>query len=106
MQFKLPKLCSCNVTVLWQELLDCVSEGDGEPFDSLEDRAVDSGQSSYQEPLRLDDSFPSTVFIAGLPKALWSNGGRSPVTEVGNDKYDKLLGVLTKLITKWGPQTW
>ncbi|CAL1165570.1 unnamed protein product, partial [Cladocopium goreaui] len=60
-----------------EELLDCVSDGDGEPLDSLE------------APLRLDDSFPCSIFIAGVPK-------------VSKEKYDKLFNVLSKLINKYG----
>eukprot|EP00434_Breviolum_minutum_P024510 symbB.v1.2.021649.t1/scaffold1746.1/size103363/7 len=60
-----------------EELLDCVSDGDGEPLDSLE------------APVKLDDSFPSTIFIAGVPK-------------VSKEKYDKLFNVLSKLINKYG----
>ena len=37
--------------------------------------------------MKLDDSFPSTIFIAGVPK-------------VSKEKYDKLFNVLSKLIDK------
>lgn len=60
-----------------EDLLDFVSSGDGEPFDSLE------------PPLQLDTSFASSVVITGIPK-------------VPKEKYDKLLGVLSKLIDKHG----
>ena len=40
-----------------------------------------------EAPVKLDDSFPSTIFIAGVPK-------------VSKEKYDKLFNVLSKLINK------
>jgi len=60
-----------------QDLLDFVSEGEGEDYDSLE------------APIQVDETFPTTLFIGGLPK-------------VGKAKFDKLLSVLSKLIGKYG----
>jgi len=58
--------------------MDFMSEGDGEHPDDIE------------APNTLDESFPSTVLIANVPK-------------VGKEKYDKLIGVLGKIIDKYGP---
>jgi len=60
------------------EVLDFVSEGEGDDLDTLE------------PPIHLDESFPSTVVICNVPK-------------VGQAKYQKLMGVLGKLIDKYGP---
>ncbi|CAJ1401147.1 unnamed protein product [Effrenium voratum] len=60
-----------------EDLLDYVSEGDGEPLDSLE------------APLTLDESFKCTIFVAGVPK-------------VPKEKYDRLMGVLSKVFNKYG----
>jgi len=59
------------------ELIDFLSEGEGENFDDLE------------EPPVMDESFPGTIMICGLPK-------------VEQKKYDKLLSVVSKLIDKSG----
>jgi len=59
------------------ELLDFVSEGDGEDIDTLE------------APVHVDEKFPTTVFICNVPK-------------VGKAKYDMLMRVLGKLIDKYG----
>mmetsp|Transcript_25397 Transcript_25397/g.67481 ORF Transcript_25397/g.67481 Transcript_25397/m.67481 type:complete len:707 (-) Transcript_25397:283-2403(-) len=61
-----------------QDVLDFVSEGEGDDLDSLE------------PPIYLDESFPATVVICNVPK-------------VGQAKYQKLMGVLGKLIDKYGP---
>lgn len=60
-----------------EDILDFVSTGDGEPFESLE------------APIQLDESFPSSVVITGIPR-------------VPKEKFDKLMGVLSKLIDKNG----
>eukprot|EP00439_Symbiodinium_sp_Y106_P057669 s942_g8.t1 len=60
-----------------EDLLDFISEGDGEDIDTLE------------EPLRLDESFPSTLIVSGIP-------------QVPKEKFDKLLGVISKLFNKYG----
>lgn len=60
-----------------EDLINYVSEGEGEDIDALE------------EPVRMNESFPSTVFICNVPK-------------VGATKYDKLMNVLKKLIDKYG----
>lgn len=89
-----------------QELLDCVSDGDGEPLDSLEERckvvlenlwrftfvlgrlwfliqtrfqlgdqrnflrnSTHNALPGVEAPVKLDDSFPSTIFI-GCAKSL------------------------------------
>lgn len=59
------------------DLEDFISEGEGEPLDSLE------------APVKLDDSFPNTIIVAGVPK-------------VSPEKFDKLLNVLSKLFDKYG----
>lgn len=59
------------------DLIDFVSDGEGEDYDSLE------------APVQVDETFPSTLFLGGLPK-------------VGQAKFDKLLNVLGKLIDKHG----
>lgn len=61
-----------------EELLDFVSEGEGEPIEDIE------------TPVKLDESFPSTVLIANVP-------------QVGKEKFEKLLTVLGKIIDKIGP---
>jgi len=60
-----------------EEVVDFLSEGDGEDIDELE------------APERINESFPTTVFICNLPK-------------VPQSKYDKLLAVLGRLIDKYG----
>mmetsp|Transcript_112625 Transcript_112625/g.313277 ORF Transcript_112625/g.313277 Transcript_112625/m.313277 type:complete len:700 (-) Transcript_112625:153-2252(-) len=59
------------------EVLDFVSEGEGEDLDTLE------------EPIKVDEKFPTTIFICNVPK-------------VGQAKYDKLMGVVGKIIDKNG----
>lgn len=59
------------------DLVDFLSEGDTEELEDPE------------ETVKLDDTFPTTVFICNLPK-------------VPKAKYDKLMGVLGKLIDKYG----
>eukprot|EP00933_Yihiella_yeosuensis_P028236 TRINITY_DN2205_c4_g1_i1.p1 TRINITY_DN2205_c4_g1~~TRINITY_DN2205_c4_g1_i1.p1 ORF type:complete len:700 (-),score=177.27 TRINITY_DN2205_c4_g1_i1:139-2238(-) len=59
------------------DLIDFISEGDGEPLDSLE------------APVQLDERFPATIIISGIPK-------------VAEAKFDKLLNVLSRLIDKYG----
>eukprot|EP00420_Gonyaulax_spinifera_P025971 CAMPEP_0197892808 /NCGR_PEP_ID=MMETSP1439-20131203/31653_1 /TAXON_ID=66791 /ORGANISM="Gonyaulax spinifera, Strain CCMP409" /LENGTH=699 /DNA_ID=CAMNT_0043513017 /DNA_START=57 /DNA_END=2156 /DNA_ORIENTATION=- len=61
-----------------EDLAEFLSEGEGEDWDALE------------EPIIFDESFPSTIFICNVPK-------------VGKAKYDKLIGVLNRLIDKFGP---
>jgi len=60
-----------------EELLDFISDGEGEDFDTLE------------PPIHIDETFPTTIFICNVPK-------------VDKVKYDKLLSVLGKLIDKYG----
>jgi translation initiation factor 3 subunit B len=60
------------------DLMDFVSEGEGEDMDSLE------------PPVKMDASFPSTLIICNVPK-------------VGKEKHDKLMNVLSKIIDKNGP---
>eukprot|EP00929_Paragymnodinium_shiwhaense_P034777 TRINITY_DN1887_c0_g2_i1.p2 TRINITY_DN1887_c0_g2~~TRINITY_DN1887_c0_g2_i1.p2 ORF type:complete len:705 (+),score=242.91 TRINITY_DN1887_c0_g2_i1:96-2210(+) len=60
------------------DLMDFVSDDEGEDYNAIE------------PPVTLDQTFPTTLFISGLPK-------------VGKEKYDKLMGVLGKLIDKYGP---
>mmetsp|Transcript_67936 Transcript_67936/g.147975 ORF Transcript_67936/g.147975 Transcript_67936/m.147975 type:complete len:709 (-) Transcript_67936:76-2202(-) len=60
-----------------EDLLDYISEGDGEAIDDVE------------EPLSLDDSFPSTLFICNLP-------------QVGQEKYQRLMKVVGKPIDLFG----
>eukprot|EP00931_Biecheleriopsis_adriatica_P057383 TRINITY_DN3402_c0_g1_i2.p1 TRINITY_DN3402_c0_g1~~TRINITY_DN3402_c0_g1_i2.p1 ORF type:complete len:698 (+),score=185.78 TRINITY_DN3402_c0_g1_i2:66-2159(+) len=57
------------------ELLDFISEGE----------EIDGGEA----PVELDESFPSSIVICGIPK-------------VTKEKYDKLMNVLSKLIDKKG----
>jgi|EP00927_Polykrikos_kofoidii_P049678 translation initiation factor 3 subunit B len=45
---------------------------------------------SLEEPLQLDETFPSTIFISGVPT-------------VGEDKHAKLMKLLSKLLDKFGP---
>jgi len=61
-----------------EDLLEFLSDGEGDDLDELE------------PPVNLDRSFPSTVVICNVPK-------------VGQAKYQKLMGVLGKLIDKYGP---
>jgi len=56
-----------------QDLEEFLSEGDGEDLEDLE------------EPIKIDETFPKSVFICNVPK-------------VTRAKYDKLMGVLAKLI--------
>eukprot|EP00437_Effrenium_voratum_P000595 CAMPEP_0181426030 /NCGR_PEP_ID=MMETSP1110-20121109/15457_1 /TAXON_ID=174948 /ORGANISM="Symbiodinium sp., Strain CCMP421" /LENGTH=698 /DNA_ID=CAMNT_0023549221 /DNA_START=96 /DNA_END=2192 /DNA_ORIENTATION=- len=60
-----------------EDLLEFISDGEGEDIDTLE------------EPLRLDESFPSTLIVSGIP-------------QVPKEKFDKLLGVISKLFNKYG----
>lgn len=60
------------------DLLDWISEGEGEDLDELE------------APIRMDKTFPTSLFIWGMPV-------------VGKDKYDRLNGVIEKLLNKYGP---
>mmetsp|Transcript_113620 Transcript_113620/g.332005 ORF Transcript_113620/g.332005 Transcript_113620/m.332005 type:complete len:701 (-) Transcript_113620:153-2255(-) len=60
-----------------RDLEDFLSEGEGEDLDNLE------------EPLKVNEAFPNTVFICNLPK-------------VPKAKYDLLMRVLGKLIDKYG----
>jgi len=60
-----------------EDLADFISEGDGDALDEIE------------EPVKCDETFPCSVFIANLPT-------------VGKEKYDKLLSVISKLIDKAG----
>jgi len=60
-----------------EDIVDYLSEGEGEDLNDLEETPA------------IDESFPTTVFICNLPKV--------PVA-----KYDKLMGVLGKLIDKYG----
>jgi len=60
-----------------EELLDYVSEGEGEPFDSLE------------KPIVKDESFPNAVVICNVPI-------------VGQAKFTKLMAVMGKLVDKFG----
>lgn len=60
-----------------EDIADFLSEGDGEDIDNLE------------EPIQIDESFPTTVLICNLPK-------------VPAGKYDLLMKVLGKLIDKYG----
>ena len=46
---------------------------------------------SLNAPVPLDESFPSTVLVANVPK-------------VGKEKYDKLIGMPGKIIDKYGPK--
>lgn len=57
--------------------MDFVSEGEGEPLDSLED------------PVNKNVKFETTVFVCGLPK-------------IDSAKKEKLLGVLGKVLDKYG----
>jgi translation initiation factor 3 subunit B len=63
-----------------EELMDFLSDNDGEDFDDIE------------PPVKFDQSFPYTVLVANAP-------------QVGPEKYDKLKGVLSKLINKHGETT-
>eukprot|EP00928_Gymnodinium_smaydae_P003346 TRINITY_DN111_c0_g2_i1.p2 TRINITY_DN111_c0_g2~~TRINITY_DN111_c0_g2_i1.p2 ORF type:complete len:700 (+),score=206.55 TRINITY_DN111_c0_g2_i1:98-2197(+) len=60
-----------------EDLLDFLSEGDGEDMEDSEPAPA------------LDTKFPRSLFICGLPK-------------VNKDKYDRLSGVLNKIIGKYG----
>uniref|UniRef100_A0A7S0ZMM6 Eukaryotic translation initiation factor 3 subunit B n=1 Tax=Noctiluca scintillans TaxID=2966 RepID=A0A7S0ZMM6_NOCSC len=42
-----------------------------------------------EEPVKMDESFPGTIFVQNIPK-------------VGQEKYDKLMGILSKMIDKSG----
>mmetsp|Transcript_54450 Transcript_54450/g.151705 ORF Transcript_54450/g.151705 Transcript_54450/m.151705 type:complete len:701 (+) Transcript_54450:79-2181(+) len=59
------------------DLLDWISDGDGEDFDELE------------PPIEAATTFPGALFMSGLPK-------------VGPDKQTKLMAVLSKPIDKYG----
>jgi len=61
-----------------KDIADYLSEGEGDDFHKLE------------PPSSLDESFPNTVVVGNLPK-------------VGEAKTAKLMGVLNKLIDKFGP---
>jgi len=61
-----------------EDLMDFVSEGDGESFDSLED------------PISKNVKFETTVFVCNLPKT-------------DKTKMEKLLSVLGKVMDKYGP---
>jgi len=65
-----------------EELMEYVSDGEGQDFDEIE------------EPVRLDKTFPDTVFVCNLPK-------------VNAEKKVKLLSVLDKIISadKYGANT-
>jgi len=60
-----------------EDIMDFVSDGEGEAIETME------------EPVKLNDSFPSAVIITGIPK-------------VAKEKEGKLMSVLSKLIDKYG----
>eukprot|EP00928_Gymnodinium_smaydae_P003345 TRINITY_DN111_c0_g1_i1.p2 TRINITY_DN111_c0_g1~~TRINITY_DN111_c0_g1_i1.p2 ORF type:complete len:704 (+),score=238.21 TRINITY_DN111_c0_g1_i1:105-2216(+) len=67
-----------------EDLVDFLSEDDGgEELDKL-----DAAEPAPQ----LDTSFPEALFICGLPK-------------VGKEKYDRLSGVINKIVDKYGKNT-
>ena len=103
-----------------QELLDCVSDGDGEPLDSLEERC--------KQQVVLENLWRFTFvfwfkqdFNVGIKETFWETPRTTPclalrlrwswtiasrppflsdVPKVSKEKYDKLFNVLSKLINK------
>lgn len=61
-----------------EDVMDYISEGEGEPLDSLE------------APVQINQSFPKTIVVVNVPK-------------VGADKLPKLTGVLSKVMDSYGP---
>mmetsp|Transcript_36181 Transcript_36181/g.84827 ORF Transcript_36181/g.84827 Transcript_36181/m.84827 type:complete len:709 (-) Transcript_36181:75-2201(-) len=61
-----------------QDVADFLSEGEGDDLDDLE------------APVPMNTSFPNAVFVCNVPS-------------VSREKYDKLMGVLKKLVDKYGP---
>lgn len=63
-----------------KDVLEFLSDGEGDDLDTLE------------APIQLDESFPNTIVIGNLPT-------------VGKEKYQRLMGVLGKVIDKYGDNT-
>jgi len=77
------------MTQFWERVREKLEEQDEEDLEDYMSEGASEDLDDFEEPVKIDETFPKTICICNVPK-------------VSKEKYDKLMGVLSKVIDKHG----